>query len=383
MKKISLLLTVLIAFLLVACSNNEKEAVQDQNGTEQNENDHSNLNFVVDTITDELNVPWGMAFLPDGRILVTEKAGEIRIIDNDKLLDDKIQGVPQVHNQGQGGLLDIFLHPDFDSNGWIYLTYAKPVEGGAVTALARAKLDDTRLVDFKEIFVTNPVVNSSHHFGSRVAFDNDGYLFITVGERGTMENSQDLSNDYGKIHRLMDDGSIPEDNPFVDTPNAESSIWSFGHRNEQGLYFDKDSGILWEHEHGPKGGDELNIVVKGKNYGWPVISYGINYDGSTITEISEKEGLEQPVHYWDPSIAPSGLTMIKGDLFEDWKGNLLVGALAHQHVTRVVLDGKSFKEKEIILKDVGRVRDVRESPDGHIYVAVEGPGMLLKLSPAK
>lgn len=383
MKKLPLLFSTLLAFLTLACSNNEKEAAQDLDSTDQEDSVQANVNFVVDTITDQLSVPWGLAFLPDGRILITEKSGEIRIVDDGKLLDEKIQGVPAVHNQGQGGLLDVQLHPDFDNNGWIYLTYAKPADGGAVTALARAKLDDTRLVDLKEIFITNPVVNSSHHFGSRVAFDNDGYLFVTVGERGTMENAQDLSNDYGKIHRLMDDGSIPEDNPFVDSANAEPSIWSYGHRNEQGLYYDKDSGVLWEHEHGPKGGDELNIVEKGKNYGWPVISYGINYDGSTITEISEKEGMEQPVHYWDPSIAPSGLTMIKGDLFEGWKGNLLVGALAHQHVTRVVLDGKTFKEKEILLKDVGRVRDVKESPDGHIYVAVEGPGMLLKLSPAE
>src|SRR5690606_5961782 len=289
MKKLPLLFSTLLAFLTLACSNNEKEAAQDLESTDHEDSVKANVNFVVDTITDQLSVPWGLAFLPDGRIIITEKSGEIRIVDDGKLLDGKIQGVPAVHNQGQGGLLDVQLHPDFENNGWIYLSYAKPTEEGAVTELARAKLDDTRLVDLKEIFITNPVVNSSHHFGSRVAFDNDGYLFVTVGERGTMENAQDLSNDYGKIHRLMDDGSIPEDNPFVDSANAEPSIWSYGHRNEQGLYYDKDSGILWEHEHGPKGGDELNIVVKGKNYGWPVISYGINYDGSTITEISEKE----------------------------------------------------------------------------------------------
>lgn len=383
MKKIPLLFTMLLASMLIACSNNEKEAVQNQSETAQEDSAQAKVNFVVDTITNELSVPWGMAFLPDGRILVTEKSGEIRIVDNGELLDEKIQGVPEVRNQGQGGLLDIHLHPDFATNGWLYLTYAKAVKGGAVTALARAKLDDTKLVDLEEIFITNPVVNSSHHFGSRIAFDNDGYLFVTVGDRGTKENSQSLSNDHGKVHRLMDDGSIPEDNPFVDSADAEPSIWSYGHRNEQGLYYDKDSGILWEHEHGPKGGDELNIVVKAKNYGWPIITYGIDYDGSTISEISEKEGMEQPVHYWDPSIAPSGLTMVKGDLFPEWKDNLLIGALAHRHVTRVVLDGEEFKEKEILLKDVGRVRAVSQSPEGYIYVAVEGPGMLLRLSPAK
>jgi aldose sugar dehydrogenase len=382
MKKIPLLFTLSLASLFIACSNNEKETVQEQ-PKDESDSIPTAANFVVDTITNELDVPWGLAFLPDGRILITEKSGDIRIVENGKLLEEKIQGVPEVHDQGQGGLLDIQLHPDYENNGWLYLTYAKPVQGGAVTALARAKLNGNRLVELKEIFVTNPVVNSSHHFGSRVAFDNDGYLFVTVGERGTKENAQELSNDYGKVHRLMDDGSIPEDNPFVDSANAEPSIWSYGHRNEQGLYFDTDSGILWEHEHGPKGGDELNIVEKGKNYGWPVITYGIDYDGSTISEISEKEGMEQPVHYWVPSIAPSGLTMAKGDLFPGWKGNLFIGALAHRQLTRVVLDGNEFKEKEILLKDVGRVRAVKEGPDGHIYVAVEGPGMLLKLSPGK
>lgn len=379
MKKLSFLFSILYPLLFIACSNNEKDTTEEQ--VNNNVDSVEAVSFVVDTITAELDVPWGIAFLPDGRILITEKSGEIRIVENDSLLADKVQGVPEVHNQGQGGLLDIQIHPDYEENGWLYLTYAKPVKGGAVTALARAKLDNNSLTDFEEIFITNPVANSSHHFGSRVAFDNEGYLFVTVGERGTKENAQDLSNDYGKVHRLMDDGSVPEDNPFVDSANAEPSIWSYGHRNEQGLYFDTDSGILWEHEHGPKGGDELNIIEKGKNYGWPVVTYGIDYDGSTISEISEKEGIQNPLHYWDPSIAPSGLTMVKGNVFPEWKGNLFIGALSHRHVTRVVLDGREFKEKEILLKDVGRVRDVKESPDGYLYIAVEGPGMLLRLSP--
>lgn len=379
MKKLTLLFAFLYSILFVACSNNEKDTVQEDPAAETDST--AAVSFVVDTLTDELDVPWGIAFLPDGRILVTEKSGEIRIVENDSLLTAKVGGVPEVHAQGQGGLLDIQLHPNYDENGWIYITYAKPVEGGAVTALSRAKMENNSLTNFEEIFVTNPVMSSSHHFGSRIAFDNDGYLFVTVGERGTKENAQDLSNDYGKVHRLMDDGSVPDDNPFVDSANAEPSIWSYGHRNEQGLYYDTDSGILWEHEHGPKGGDELNIIVKGKNYGWPVITYGIDYDGSTISEISEKEGMEQPVHYWDPSIAPSGLTMVKGNNFPEWKGNLFIGALAHQQLTRVALDGKEFVEKEVLLKDVGRVRAVKEGPDGNIYVAVEAPGMLLRISP--
>lgn len=379
MKKLTLIFAFLYPILFVACSNSEKDMVQEDPVAATDST--TVVSFVVDTVTDELDVPWGMAFLPDGRILVTEKSGEIRIVENDSLLTAKIGGVPEVHAQGQGGLLDIQLHPNYEENGWIYITYAKPVDGGAVTALSRAKLENNSFTNFEEIFVTNPVMSSSHHFGSRIAFDNDGYLFVTVGERGTKENAQDLSNDYGKVHRLMDDGSVPDDNPFVDSANAEPSIWSYGHRNEQGLFYDTDSGILWEHEHGPKGGDELNIIVKGKNYGWPAITYGIDYDGSTISEISEKEGMEQPVHYWVPSIAPSGLTMVKANNFPEWKGNLFMGALAHQQLTRVALDGKEFVEKEVLLKDVGRVRAVKEGPDGNIYVAVEAPGMLLRISP--
>ena len=347
----------------------------------QEENRESSQAFKVDTISTDLNSIWGMAFLPDGRILLNEKEGVIRIVQNGKLLDERVENVPEVFYQGQGGLLDIQLHPQYEENGWIYLSYSKAVGNGAITALTRARLDGNSLVDVEEIFLTEPVVRSSHHFGSRIAFDNDGYLFITVGERGTKENAQDLSNHYGKLHRLFDDGSIPEDNPFVGDVNAKGSIWTYGNRNMQGLYYDADTGILWEHEHGPKGGDELNIIKKGKNYGWPVITYGVDYDNSIISDISEKEGMEQPVHYWVPSIAVCGMTMVKGDMFPDWEGNLLVGALAQQHVSRLKLDGTKVVEEERLLQDVARVRSVAQSPEGYIYVGTEGPGMLLRLSP--
>src|SRR5690606_1888590 len=261
----------------------------------QEENRESSQAFKVDTISTDLNSIWGMAFLPDGRILLNEKEGVIRIVQDGKLLEERVENVPEVFYQGQGGLLDIQLHPQYEENGWIYLSYSKAVGNGAITALTRARLDGNKLVDVEEIFLTEPVVRSSHHFGSRIAFDNDGYLYITVGERGTKENAQDLSNHYGKVHRLHDDGRIPEDNPFVGDANAKGSIWTYGNRNMQGLYYDKDTGILWEHEHGPKGGDELNIIEKGKNYGWPVITYGVDYDNSIISDITEKEGMEQPV----------------------------------------------------------------------------------------
>lgn len=347
----------------------------------QEENRESSQAFKVDTISTDLNSIWGMAFLPDGRILLNEKEGVIRIVQDGKLLDERVENVPKVFYQGQGGLLDIQLHPQYEENGWIYLSYSKAVGNGAITALTRARLDGNKLVDVEEIFLTEPVVRSSHHFGSRIAFDNDGYLYITVGERGTKENAQDLSNHYGKVHRLHDDGRIPEDNPFVGDANAKGSIWTYGNRNMQGLYYDKDTGILWEHEHGPKGGDELNIIEKGKNYGWPVITYGVDYDNSIISDITEKEGMEQPVHYWVPSIAVCGLTMVKGDMFPGWEGNLLVGALAQKHVARLKLDGTKVVEEERLLQDVARVRSVAQSPDGYIYVGTEGPGMLLRLSP--
>lgn len=339
--------------------------------------------FIVDTITSALQSPWGMAFLPDGRALVTEKAGEIRIIKDGKLLAEKITGVPVVRSQGQGGLLDIQLHPDYASNGWIYLTYSKPTgeEGG--TVLARAKLEGNALTNLQELFQALPLSSSEVHFGSRIAFDGKGYVFFTSGERGKKENAQDLGNHLGKVLRLHEDGKVPTDNPFVNTPGAKPEIWSYGHRNLQGLYYDKQTGILWNHEHGPKGGDELNRVEKGKNYGWPVITYGINYDGSSITDVTAKEGMEQPVKYWVPSIAPCGLTMVTSDRYPNWKGNFLVGALAFQLVARVELADGKFVKEERLLEKMGRVRAVVQSPDGYIYVTLELPGKIVRLVPVE
>lgn len=337
--------------------------------------------FGVDTITQALKNPWGMAFLPDGRILVTDRAGEINIIKDGKLSDEKIQNVPEVYANGQGGLLDIVIHPNYATNGWIYLSYSKPGENGGGTVIARTKLEGNTFTGLQELFSAQPFTTSSVHFGCRIVFDGNGYIFFSSGERGTKENAQDLSNHLGKILRLHEDGKVPTDNPFVDTQGARPEIWSYGHRNPQGLVFDRDTKILWDVEHGPKGGDELNKVEKGKNYGWPVVTYGIDYNGSPISDIQEKEGMEPPVKYWVPSIAPCGMVQVTGNKYPNWRNNLLIGALAHTHVARVEIDIDKAVGEEKLLDKIGRVRAVAQSPDGYIYVATENPGMLVRLVP--
>lgn len=374
------ILLVLSLAILASCSakHPEEEGIVSANAIASEKQ-----KFVVDTLTAELNSPWGITFLPDGRILVTEKAGEIRVLKNGKLESEKISGVPPVFTEGQAGLLDIQLHPDYASNGWIYFTYSKPNDAGteAGTAVARAKLSGNALTDMTILFQALPLSASGAHFGSRIAFDGNGFMFISSGERGTKENAQDLGNHLGKIIRLHDDGRVPTDNPFINIPGAKPEIWSYGHRNPQGLYFDKSTGQLWDVEHGPKGGDELNLVLKGKNYGWPVISYGINYDGSILTELKEKEGMEQPVRYWVPSIAPCGFTMVTSERYPGWKGNFVVGALAFQLLARVEVTDNKFVNEERLLKDIGRVRAVAQSPDGYLYFTTENPGRVMRLVP--
>jgi aldose sugar dehydrogenase len=339
--------------------------------------------FGVETITKDLSNPWGIAFLPDGRILVTERRGEIRIVKDGKLLAEKITGVPDVYAEGQGGLLDIQLHPDYAKNGWIYMTYSKPGNGGGATTVARAKIKDNALTDFHELFTAQPYTNSGVHFGSRIAFDSKGYLFISSGERGTMENAQTLENHLGKIIRLHDDGRVPADNPFVNTPKAKPEIWSYGHRNPQGLIYDKENQLLIDHEHGPRGGDEINIIQLGKNYGWPKITYGINYDGTPITDKQSAPGMEQPIWYYVPSIAPCGMTKVTSDKYPGWKSNLLIGALSLQHISRVEIQGGKYVTHEKLLEKLARFRAIAQGPDGYIYAATESPGMLIKLVPVK
>jgi glucose/arabinose dehydrogenase len=336
----------------------------------------------VDTLATGLTSPWGMAFLPNNQVLITEKEGKIRVVQNGKLLPQGLQGVPEVYGNGQAGLLDIQAHPEFAQNGWIYFTYAKPGNGGGSTTLARAQLQNNALVNLKDLFTVDPYISSGVHFGSRIAFDGKGFVFISTGDRGTKPNAQSLATQNGKVLRLHDDGRVPADNPFVNTANAKPEIWSYGHRNVQGMAYDAATNTLWAHEHGPKGGDEINIVQKGKNYGWPVTTHGIDYDGSIISNDKEKEGIEPPIHIYVPSIAPCGLAVVTSDKYNGWKGSLLLGALAGQHVARVeVKDGKSVGQ-ERLLEGIARVRAVKQGPDGYIYVLTESPGMFLRLMPA-
>jgi glucose/arabinose dehydrogenase len=339
------------------------------------------MTIKVDTLYTSFQNPWGMTWLGDGTMLVTEKKGEILIFKDDKYTGQKVQGLPAVYSNGQAGLLDIATHPNFSQNRWIYISYAKVVPGGGATTIARFKLNGSTATNFEELIVTTPASTSGTHYGSRIVFDNDNFLYFSNGERGSQNNAQDLKNSHGKIHRIRDDGRIPSDNPFVTTAGAIPSIWTFGNRNPQGLYFDKAANRLWEVEHGPRGGDELNLLEKGKNYGWPVITYGINYNGTPITDITAKEGMEQPVKYWTPSIATCGMTMVTSDRYPAWKGNMLVAALAATHIARVELNGTRATGEEKILQGIGRVRQVAQSPDGYIYAVTEGTGLLIKLLP--
>lgn len=339
----------------------------------------------VDTLTNTLENPWGMTWLGDGRMLVTERKGEILIFENDSLTGEKVQGLPEVHAVNQAGLLDIAVHPKYAENGWIYIAYAQNFpDSTAATTIMRFKLEGNTASQQEELIVAGPPWKGGRHFGSRIVFDNEGYLYFSNGDKGNIPmNAQDLTNAHGKIHRIHDDGKIPTDNPFVNTPGAIPSIWSYGNRNPQGLIFDKANNRLWEVEHGPMGGDELNLIEKGKNYGWPVISYGMNYDGTVLTEITEKEGMEQPVTYYVPSIATCGMTLVTSDKYPAWKGNILIGALAKMHINRVEMNGTTAGAKEIMLQDIGRVRQVSESPDGYIYAITEGTGLLIKLIPIR
>jgi aldose sugar dehydrogenase len=339
----------------------------------------------VDTLYSELENPWGMTWLPDGRMLVTERKGEILVFKDDKYTGEKIQGLPAVHNVNQAGLLDIALHPKFADNGWIYIAYAKNFEDTtAATTIMRFKLEGNTAVNQEDLITAGPAWKGGRHFGSRIIFDNDGYLYFSNGDKGNIPmNAQDLTNAHGKIHRINDDGTIPSDNPFVDSVGAVASIWTYGNRNPQGLVYDKANNRIWEVEHGPMGGDELNLIEKGKNYGWPVITYGINYNGTPITDITEKEGMEQPKHYWVPSIATCGMTLVTSDKYPTWKGNILVAALAKQHIARVEMDGTTYVGEEKLLQDIGRVRQVAESPDGYIYAITEATGLMVKLLPIR
>ena len=338
----------------------------------------------VETVATGLDHPWGLAFLPDGRMLVTERPGRLRVIGTDFKLGPPLAGVPEVFAIGQGGLLDVVLDPAFPQNRTIYLSYAEAGEGGAGTAVARAALGETGLSDVQVIYRQLPKVNGGNHFGSRLVFAPDGTLFVTQGDRyAYREQAQDLASGLGKIVRINKDGTIPRDNPFVGQAGARPEIWSYGHRNVQGATLGPD-GRLWTAEHGAKGGDELNQPEAGKNYGWPVITYGRDYNGSKIGIGTAKEGMEQPVMYWDPSIAPSGLALYEGAAFPAWRGDFLVGSLSYQHVARVKMEGgRAVAEYRYLEKLDKRIRDVRVGPGGFVYVLTDSNnGWVLRLRPA-
>ncbi len=342
--------------------------------------------FILERWIGGLERPWGLAFLPDGRALVTERTGRLRLIENDRLVPEPVAGLPaEVVARGQGGLLDVALDPDFAANGLVYLAYSAGVRDGAMTTrVARGRLEDRALVDLEVLFTGEPWSSGGRHFGSRLAFDRDGLLYVTMGERGDADRAQRIDDHAGAIMRLRPDGSIPADNPFVGTPGASAEIFTYGNRNPQGLAMHPESGQMWAHEHGPRGGDEINVLEPGANYGWPVITHGIGYSYRPIGEGTHKEGMKQPVYFWDPSIAPSGMTFYTGEAFREWQGDLFVGALKDKMLVRLELDGERVVgEERLIAGKIGRIRDVREGPGDDLFVLTdETDGAIWRLSPA-
>ena len=334
-----------------------------------------------------LEHPWGLAFLPDGRMLVTERPGRLRVVGRDGNVSEPLGGIPRVLAEGQGGLLDVALDPRFAANGFVYLSYSEPAaDGTSGTVVARGKLAGDRLDDVRVIYRQQPKVRSAMHFGSRLVFARDGTLFITQGDRFRYrDQAQDLADHIGKIVRINPDGSVPSNNPFVGRRDARPEIWSYGHRNIQSAALHPETGHLWTVEHGARGGDELNHPEAGKNYGWPVITYGVDYSGAKIGIGPEKPGMEQPVYYWDPVIAPSGMTFYTGDAFPGWKGNVLIGSLTPGGVVRLTLEaGRVTREERYRGERRERIRDVRQAPDGSIYLLVDASdGRVVRMTPAR
>ena len=342
------------------------------------------VDYNIEKIYSNDKIIWSFEFINEKTIIFTEKKGKMYLLIDGNI--QEITGVPEIYFMGQGGLMDIELHPKFKENNIIFLSFAESSSGneGGNTAIMSAILDQNKLINSKILYRGKENSTKGQHWGSRLQFDKDGFLYFTIGDRGNRDlNPQDLSLDGGKVYRINEDGSIPKDNPFVNQDNSIDAIYSYGHRNPQGIFLHPESGMIWTNEHGPKGGDEINIIRKGKNYGWPKITYGKNYNGSIITDLKEFSGMEQPLYYWIPSIAPSCFEYISSSRYNDWKGSLLAGSLSFGYLERLVLDNQNkvvYREK--IAKDIGRVRDVIESPDGYIYFSVENQG-IFKLVPKK
>ena len=336
------------------------------------------INYTYETIVDGIDIPWGLDFISENDLLVTEKSGILyRVVDGQKT---PVTGIPEIYIRGQGGLLDIALHPDFNSNSIIYMTLSSSIEGvekGGNTALYSAQLKGNKLENAQLLYKATPNTKKGQHWGSRIVFDQDGHLFFSIGDRGNRDvNPQDITRDGGKIYRLNLDGSIPKDNPFVDTNNAKKAIYSYGHRNPQGMVMNPKTGEVWEHEHGPQGGDEINIIKSGVNFGWPTITYGINYSGTQITDKTALPDMAQPFYYWVPSIAPSGMAFSSSGVYKDWEGDLFVGSLKFEYLERLVIKENKVIQREKVLDKIGRVREVVESPEGYLYLGVEGKGVL-------
>jgi glucose/arabinose dehydrogenase len=367
------------AALLAGCAAPRRPAIAQQEviGSEK-------AAFRVGQVVGGLQHPWAVAFLPDGEMLVTERPGRLRRVVDGRLLPEPVAGLPRVYAAGQGGLLDVALDPDFARSGLVYLSYADNAPSGNTTRVARAKLGDDGLRELVVIFEGEPRARTTHHFGSRLAFGPDGMLYITMGERNERDRAQNLGDHGGKLLRIRPDGAVPPDNPFVDQPGARPEIWTFGHRNPQGLAFRPGTDQLWLNEHGPRGGDEVNLIRKGANYGWPVVTYGQEYVGGRIGEGTAKPGMEPPVWQWTPSIAPSGMAFYRGDAFPGWQGDILVGALAYRLLARLTMDGDRIVAEERMLEGaLGRIRDVRVGPDAHVYLLTdESSGGLFRLEPA-